>query len=101
MSAEMISDVTPDAETPDEVIAQGRTRIDELDAQIVALVQERIAVSRGIQQARIAAGGRGSSTAASCRSSTATRRRWGSRVRPSRSPSSSCAEASASAEVGA
>lgn len=58
MSAEMISDVTPDAAPPDEVIAQGRTRIDELDQQIVALVQERMAVSRGIQQARIAAGGR-------------------------------------------
>lgn len=58
MSAEMISDVPSDAATPDDVIAQGRARIDELDEQIVALVQERVSVSRGIQQARIASGGR-------------------------------------------
>ena len=41
-----------------EAIAVGRARIDELDAQIVALVQQRLEVSRGIQRARLAAGGR-------------------------------------------
>jgi chorismate mutase len=35
-----------------------RSRIDELDARIIALVQERREVSAGIQQARIEAGGR-------------------------------------------
>ncbi|MCH6162128.1 chorismate mutase [Streptomyces marispadix] len=35
-----------------------RSRIDELDARIIALVQERRAVSAGIQRARIEAGGR-------------------------------------------
>ncbi|RAJ71813.1 chorismate mutase [Streptomyces sp. Amel2xB2] len=37
--------------------AGARPRIDELDARIIALVQERRSVSAGIQQARIAAGG--------------------------------------------
>lgn len=41
-----------------EVIAAGRARIDELDGQIVALVQQRLEVSRAIQRARLAAGGR-------------------------------------------
>jgi chorismate mutase len=35
-----------------------RSRIDELDARIIALVQERRSVSAHIQQARIEAGGR-------------------------------------------
>jgi chorismate mutase len=35
-----------------------RSRIDELDARIIALVQERRTVSAGIQQARVEAGGR-------------------------------------------
>jgi chorismate mutase len=39
-------------------IPEARTRIDELDRRIIALIQERAEVSREIQQARIAAGGR-------------------------------------------
>lgn len=38
--------------------AAPRHRIDELDARIIALVQERRTVSAGIQEARIASGGR-------------------------------------------
>ena len=41
-----------------ETIAAARARIDALDARIVALVQERMAVSARIQEARIASGGR-------------------------------------------
>ncbi|MYX35211.1 MULTISPECIES: chorismate mutase [unclassified Streptomyces] len=40
------------------VIADARERIDDLDARIIALVRERMAVSAGIQRARIASGGR-------------------------------------------
>lgn len=39
-------------------VLTGRERIDAIDAQITALVQHRIAVSREIQAARIAEGGR-------------------------------------------
>jgi chorismate mutase len=41
-----------------EVVAAGRARIDELDDDIIALVRQRLEVSRGIQRARLAAGGR-------------------------------------------
>jgi chorismate mutase len=41
-----------------EGVLSGRERIDALDAQIAALVQRRIDVSRQIQAARIADGGR-------------------------------------------
>ena len=59
MSEILMSDQTPaDDGAADDPIAAGRARIDELDEQIVALVLDRIAVSRGIQQARIASGGR-------------------------------------------
>jgi chorismate mutase len=47
-----------DAPTPDEVIAANRARIDDLDSRIIALVEERMAASRAVQQARIGAGGR-------------------------------------------
>ncbi|MDT0346156.1 chorismate mutase [Streptomyces litchfieldiae] len=40
------------------VIADARTRIDDLDARIAELVRERITVSEQIQRTRIAAGGR-------------------------------------------
>ncbi|WP_329175481.1 chorismate mutase [Streptomyces sp. NBC_01477] len=43
---------------PDEVIAANRALIDGLDGRIIALVQERMAVSRAVQQARIGSGGR-------------------------------------------
>jgi chorismate mutase len=38
-------------------IATGRTRIDEIDAEIVRLVHERTRVSEQIQRARTSAGG--------------------------------------------
>jgi chorismate mutase len=37
-------------------LAAGRARIDEIDAQIVALVQERVATSAELQRIRMAAG---------------------------------------------
>lgn len=45
-------------ETTDTLIGDARERIDALDERIIALVQERTAVSAVVQQARIAAGGR-------------------------------------------
>ncbi|NUS10498.1 MAG: chorismate mutase [Streptomyces sp.] len=44
--------------TADEVIAANRARIDDLDARIIALVGERMAASRAVQEARIGSGGR-------------------------------------------
>ncbi|MGY1498153.1 chorismate mutase [Streptomyces sp. QTS52] len=49
------TDATADAT---EVIADARERIDALDDRIIGLVQERMAVSAVIQQARIVSGGR-------------------------------------------
>ncbi|GGV74747.1 MULTISPECIES: chorismate mutase [Streptomyces] len=48
------------ARTPEAagVITDARRRIDELDDRIIGLIQERMAVSAVIQQARIASGGR-------------------------------------------
>nr|WP_202526858.1 chorismate mutase [Streptomyces sp. SID486] len=43
---------------PEAVIAGARERIDALDDRIIGLVQERMAVSAVVQQARIASGGR-------------------------------------------
>jgi chorismate mutase len=40
-----------------QVIAEGRARIDALDDEIIALVQQRLQVSKRNQQARIAVGG--------------------------------------------
>ncbi|MCX5142334.1 MULTISPECIES: chorismate mutase [unclassified Streptomyces] len=40
------------------LIADARTRIDSLDDRIIGLVQERMAVSTVIQEARITSGGR-------------------------------------------
>ncbi|MEU6403514.1 chorismate mutase [Streptomyces sp. NPDC046985] len=40
------------------VIAEARERIDALDDRIIGLVQERMAVSAVVQEARIASGGR-------------------------------------------
>ncbi|MER5971622.1 chorismate mutase [Streptomyces sp. NPDC002055] len=40
------------------LIDGARERIDELDGRIIGLVQERIAVSEAIQQARMTSGGR-------------------------------------------
>jgi chorismate mutase len=41
-----------------QTVSASRTEIDALDAQIVALVEKRMAVSARIQQARLASGGR-------------------------------------------
>ncbi|MEU8568043.1 chorismate mutase [Streptomyces pathocidini] len=60
--------LTPDTGSTDDTgarteeaaarIADARARIDDLDGRIIGLVQERMAVSAVIQQARIASGGR-------------------------------------------
>jgi chorismate mutase len=41
----------------EQVIAEARGRIDDLDGRILALVQERMGVSAEVQRARIATGG--------------------------------------------
>ncbi|MFE0099685.1 chorismate mutase [Streptomyces sp. NPDC059009] len=48
------------AHTPEaaDVITGARDRIDALDDRIIGLIQERMAVSAVIQEARIASGGR-------------------------------------------
>ncbi|MED7822149.1 chorismate mutase [Streptomyces chiangmaiensis] len=48
------------ARTPEaaDVITGARDRIDALDDRIIGLIQERMAVSAVIQEARIASGGR-------------------------------------------
>ncbi|MFF9560332.1 chorismate mutase [Streptomyces albus] len=43
---------------PEAVIAAERSRIDALDARIIALVRDRMEVSETIQRVRIASGGR-------------------------------------------
>ncbi|MDX6209705.1 MAG: chorismate mutase [Frankiales bacterium] len=60
MSTEVNSTDEPVALTEEQaaqVIAEGRARIDALDDEIIALVQRRLEVSRGNQQARMAIGG--------------------------------------------
>ncbi|WP_425830477.1 chorismate mutase [Streptomyces fractus] len=44
--------------TTADVISGARDRIDALDDRIIGLVQERMAVSAVVQEARIASGGR-------------------------------------------
>lgn len=44
--------------TPEQLIADSRDRIDALDDRIIGLIQERMAVSAVIQEARIGSGGR-------------------------------------------
>ncbi|MGP3773774.1 chorismate mutase [Streptomyces sp. SDT5-1] len=46
------------AHTTEDVISGARERIDALDDRIMGLVQERMAVSAVVQEARIASGGR-------------------------------------------
>ncbi|MEW2413569.1 chorismate mutase [Streptomyces sp. NPDC046866] len=43
---------------PEQLIADSRERIDAIDDRIIGLIQERMAVSAVIQDARIASGGR-------------------------------------------
>ncbi|NUU20809.1 MAG: chorismate mutase [Streptomycetaceae bacterium] len=47
-----------DRSTPDQVIAEHRDRIDDLDRRIIKLIGERVALSQEVQRTRIAAGGR-------------------------------------------
>ncbi|MEW1861466.1 chorismate mutase [Streptomyces sp. NPDC088194] len=42
----------------EQIIAEARQRIDDLDARIIELVQQRAAVSQEVQRARMGAGGR-------------------------------------------
>ncbi|MEU1407426.1 chorismate mutase [Streptomyces sp. NPDC005728] len=42
----------------EQTIADARERIDALDDRIIGLIQERMAVSTVVQEARIASGGR-------------------------------------------
>lgn len=63
MSSSATSTATADrtgARTEDAaaVIGDARQRIDDLDGRIIGLVQERMAVSAVIQEARITSGGR-------------------------------------------
>ncbi|MFJ6084102.1 chorismate mutase [Streptomyces sp. NPDC092369] len=44
--------------TTEQTIADARERIDALDDRIIGLIQERVAVSAVVQEARIASGGR-------------------------------------------
>ncbi|WP_436773330.1 chorismate mutase [Yinghuangia sp. YIM S09857] len=46
------------AAAPDQVIADTRARIDDVDRRIIALITERVALSKEVQRTRIAAGGR-------------------------------------------
>ncbi|WP_425579812.1 chorismate mutase, partial [Streptomyces chumphonensis] len=55
--ASPVSETTAPA-SPEAEIATARERIDALDAEIIALVRERMAVSATVQEARIAGGGR-------------------------------------------
>jgi chorismate mutase len=50
------------AESGTEQIATDRGRIDELDDRILELIEQRIAVSQGIQAARLSTGGRRTDT---------------------------------------
>ncbi|MER5811505.1 chorismate mutase [Streptomyces sp. NPDC002033] len=50
--------MTTIATTPEQLIAASRERIDALDDRIIGLIQERMAVSAVIQDARITSGGR-------------------------------------------
>ncbi|MER5948830.1 chorismate mutase [Streptomyces sp. NPDC001904] len=45
-------------DTTTEIISGARERIDALDDRIIGLVQERMAVSAVVQEARITSGGR-------------------------------------------
>ncbi|MEU8432166.1 chorismate mutase [Streptomyces sp. NPDC029216] len=49
---------TTAAATPEQLIAGSRERIDAIDDRIIGLIQERMAVSSVIQEARIREGGR-------------------------------------------
>ncbi|MCX5194911.1 chorismate mutase [Streptomyces sp. NBC_00249] len=54
----MSTTTTTAAVSPEQLIAGSRERIDALDDRIIGLIQERMAVSAVIQEARITSGGR-------------------------------------------
>ncbi|MBA0054279.1 chorismate mutase [Streptomyces sp. AJS327] len=49
---------TPDGAASGSALAAARRRIDELDAQLVALVRERMVTAAQVQRERLASGGR-------------------------------------------
>ncbi|MEV0092107.1 chorismate mutase [Streptomyces sp. NPDC050738] len=49
---------TESTESTETLIADARTRIDAMDDRIIGLIQERMAVSAVIQEARMTSGGR-------------------------------------------
>ncbi|MCX5405132.1 chorismate mutase [Streptomyces sp. NBC_00335] len=57
-TATATSSATATAITPEQLIAGSRERIDAIDDRIIGLIQERMAVSTVIQDARITSGGR-------------------------------------------
>jgi chorismate mutase len=50
--------MSPSTPTATDAVTAGRQAIDEVDAEIVRLIRRRADVSRGVQQARMATGGR-------------------------------------------
>ncbi|GCD95461.1 chorismate mutase [Embleya hyalina] len=52
-----MDDTTTPPQTSEDVIDAGRTRIDDLDRRIIALITERVDISAEIQRVRVAAGG--------------------------------------------
>lgn len=54
----MSTTMTTTTTTPEQLIAGSRERIDAIDDRIIGLIQERMAVSTVIQDARIRSGGR-------------------------------------------
>ena len=57
MAAITVDQQPSDATTPDNRIASLRTRIDEIDAAIIALWKERAEISSEVGKTRMAAGG--------------------------------------------
>ncbi|MGC0422351.1 chorismate mutase [Embleya sp. AB8] len=51
------TETTTNTPSPDDVIAAGRARIDDLDRRIIALITERVDTSVQIQRVRVEAGG--------------------------------------------
>ncbi|MFD3549094.1 chorismate mutase [Streptomyces sp. NPDC058655] len=58
MTATTATATTAKTTAPEQLIADSRRRIDALDDRIIGLIQERMAVSAVIQEARLSSGGR-------------------------------------------
>ncbi|MET7304923.1 chorismate mutase [Embleya sp. NPDC005575] len=52
-----MEDTTTNPQSADDVIGAGRSRIDDLDRRIIALITERVDISAEIQRVRVASGG--------------------------------------------